>query len=63
MVVRVFLKNSTETSTSMADKSVDILSSNSDDEMMSVDDLFSKAFESVETCRKKVENIDRIHTA
>ena len=37
----------------MVDESMDILSSGySEDEMMSIDDRFSKAFESVESCKK-----------
>ena len=34
----------------MGDDTIDILDSNYSDDEMSVDDLFSKAFEEVETC-------------
>ena len=41
----------------MADESVDILSSvhSEDDEELSIDNLFSKAFECVDNCRERVE--------
>ena len=47
----------------MDDESIDILDSNYSDEEMFIDNLFSKAFEEVETCKIKIENIERIHTA
>ena len=48
----------------MADETIDILSSvysEEDEEEMSIGDLFSKAFECVDNCKERVENIDRIH--
>ena len=47
----------------MVDESVDILSSvySEEDKEMSIDDLFSKAFDCIDNCRERVENIDRIH--
>ena len=49
----------------MADETIDILSSvysEEDEEDMSIDDLFSKAFEYVDNCKERVERMDRIHT-
>ena len=45
----------------MAEESIDILSTTfSDDEGMSVDELFSKALETVESCKEMIRKIDEI---
>ena len=48
----------------MADESIDILSavcSDEEEEMMSIYELFSRVFDSVESCKERIEKIDRIH--
>ena len=47
----------------MVDESVNILSADySDDEdMMSMDELFSKALESAKSCKQRIQRTDKIH--